>query len=267
MCPGTGRCLSHRRVPGYGAPMLTRLLWDPLPDSLPVVPRRFPRLRRLAAQVATAVATARLSAQERVDRRVRRGAVQALVREAYLATVAEQDAEHRDPDAFAQVWRVRLASLLEQDEVEVTGWSEITVADLDVVVAWSLYEAARRARQQTIENASATPSRPILMGGPPAFTFTFTFEIVGATDGALGDVKYGVCPACCVGLLYNIGFAPDWQFSGLGTLALGQLEARHPGLTWYTSGQYTWSRGFYQRYRQDSTSPWTAEQHPCPHFE
>lgn len=198
---------SRATVPRAGA-----LLWDPLPGSLPAAPGRFRRLRHLAALVTTATTAAGLSAQGRVDRRVRRGAVQALVRAAYLATVAEQDAEHRGPDMFARAWHAHLASLLEQDKVEVTGWSEITIADLDVEdteLAWSLYEAAGRARKQTIENASATPSRPIPVGSPPASAFTF--EIVGDTDGTLGDVKYGVCPSCRIGLLYNIGFAPDWQ--------------------------------------------------------
>lgn len=149
----------------------------------------------------------------------------------------------------------------------MSGWSEITIADLnaqDIQLAWNPQEAASRARQQTIAAASATPSRPIPMGDPPASTFAF--EIVGGTDGQLGDVKYRACPSCRVGLLYNIGFAPDRQFSGLGRLALGQLEARHPDLTWYTSGQHSWARGFYNRYRQDSTSPWTEEQHPYPHL-
>jgi hypothetical protein len=62
--------------------------------------RRFPRLCELAAAV-TADRTP-VSEQERVDRRVRRGHVQALVREAYLAAVAEQDSEHRPPAAFTQ---------------------------------------------------------------------------------------------------------------------------------------------------------------------
>lgn len=58
---------------------------------------------------------------------------------------------------------------------------------------------------------------------------------------ALSNVKYAVCPACRAGLLYNIGFAPDWQFSGLGRLALRELETRHLELIWYTSGQHSWA--------------------------
>jgi len=26
------------------------------------------------------------------------------------------------------------------------------------------------------------------------------------------------------------------------------------------------AQGFYDRYRQGSASPWTEQQHPCPHF-
>lgn len=77
---------------------------------------------------------------------------------------------------------------------------------------------------------------------------------------------YGTCQPCRVGLLYKITFSPDWQFCGLGRLALSQLEDRHADLTWYTTGQLSHARGFYDRYRRRSTSPWTTSQHPCPHF-
>jgi hypothetical protein len=79
-------------------------------------------------------------------------------------------------------------------------------------------------------------------------------------------VIYGTCQACRTGLLYKITFPPDWQFCGLGRLALSQLEHRHAGLTWYTTGQLSHARGFYDRYRRGSASPWTTSQHPCPHF-
>jgi hypothetical protein len=79
--------------------LLVRLLWDPLPDTLPALGRRrFPGLRDLVA--AMTANTAPMSEQERVNRRVLRGAIQALVRETYLATAAEQDSEHRPPAAL-----------------------------------------------------------------------------------------------------------------------------------------------------------------------
>jgi hypothetical protein len=68
-------------------------------------------------------------------------------------------------------------------------------------------------------------------------------------------------------MLYKIEFAPDWQACGFGRLALSRLEARHPDLTWCTTGQFSDAKGFYDRYRQGSTSPWTDDQSPCPHFD
>lgn len=83
---------------------------------------------------------------------------------------------------------------------------------------------------------------------------------------ALGEITYGICLPCRAGLLYKIGFPPDWQCCGFGRLALGELETRHPGVTWHTTGQYAHTRGFYSKYRQASTSPRTEQRHPCPHF-
>ena len=242
--------------------LMVRLLWDPLPDTLPAPRRRrFPWLRDLAA--AMTASTPPMSEQERVNRRVRRGAIQALVREAYRATVAEQDSEHRPPAAFTQAWHAHLAGLLDQDSVELSGWSPITITGGDTDLAWRLYELASRARQDAIEHAVAAPSRPVERGQQVP---NFEFSIV--SDGSsLGDVTYGICRSCRVGLLYKIGFPDDWQFCGLGRLALSQLEARHPDLTWYTTGQSRHARGFYDRYRQSSGSPWTVRQHPCPHFD
>jgi hypothetical protein len=72
--------------------LMARLLWDPMPDTL-LSPgrRRLRRLRELAA--AMTASPDPVSVEEQVDRRVRRRAVQALVREAYLAAVAEQDSD------------------------------------------------------------------------------------------------------------------------------------------------------------------------------
>lgn len=205
----------------------------------------------------------RLSLDALVDRRVRRGAVQALVREAYQRTVAEQDSARRKPDAFTQAWRAHLADFFDQATIDLHGWSVITVAELDVSLAWRLFEVASQARQHAIEHAAATRSR---RAHRPHQAPAFEFSIVG--DGqSLGDVTYGICRPCGVGLLYKIGFPNDWQYCGLGTLALRRLETRHPGLTWYTTGQSKHARGFYDRYRQDSTNPWIANQHPCRHFD
>jgi hypothetical protein len=71
---------------------------------------------------------------------------------------------------------------------------------------------------------------------------------------------------CGAGLLRKIDFPLDWQFCGLGTRALRELETRHPALTWYTTDQYGPAKSFYERYRQDSDSPWTDGRCPSPHF-
>jgi hypothetical protein len=124
----------------------SRLLSDPLPDPLPAPGSgRFGRLR---ARLAAGMTAPPLPAAELVDRRVRRGAVQALVREPYEATVAEQDGAHRKPAEFAEAWRAHLAHLLGQDSVDLPGWSLITIADLDTGRDLSgLREAPRRHQQ------------------------------------------------------------------------------------------------------------------------
>lgn len=242
--------------------LMVRLLWDPLPDTLPTPGRlRLPRGRELA--IALTAPRVPRSAQEQVDRRVRRGHVQALVRGAYQATVAEQDSHRRPPAAFTEAWRAHLAGLLAQGSPDLPGWGPITLADPDIDLAWDLFGLASRARQDAIGHAAATPSRRVERGQQvPVYEFSIT------SDGSqLGDVTYGICQPCRTGLLYKIGFPADWQFCGFGRLALSQLETRHPRLAWYTTGQLSHAKGFYDRYRQGSASPWTASQHPCPHFQ
>ncbi|WP_433513752.1 GNAT family N-acetyltransferase [Nonomuraea sp. CA-143628] len=243
--------------------MLVQLLWKPLPVSWPeAVPQRPTGLRGLVAwarEVAVGV-----SQDEDVERRVRRGAMQAIVREAFQQTVAEQDSEHRGPAAFAEAWKTRLAAVLAQETVEVTGWGQLTIAELDTGLGRSLYDAASRARAETIARAVVMPGRR--RGADDGPTVSHEFSIAADEDGSLGRVQYAVCEPCGVGLLKKISFSPEWHCCGFGTLALRELETRHPGLTWYTTGQYAHAQGFYQRYRHRSDSPWTANQHPCPHF-
>jgi hypothetical protein len=198
-----------------------------------------------------------------VGRRVRTGVVQALVRNAYRATVAEQDSEHRSPALFAQAWRARLTALLAQVSADPPGSPPITITGSDLDLAWRIYELASHARLNAIESARVTPSRRVQRGKQIP---TFEFSIVSGDD-ALGEVIYGICAPCSAGMLYKIEFAPDWQSCGFGRLALSQLETRHPDLTWYTTGQFKEAKGFYDRYRQDSASPWTDQQNPCPHFD
>lgn len=202
--------------------------------------------------------------RDNIERRVRRGAMQAIVREAFQQTVAEQDSEHRGPAEFADAWKARLIALLAMPTVEVSGWAEINTADLDTGLGWNLYAAAGHARSEAIAQAKATPSRR--RGAHDAPTVSYEFSIAADGDGSRGRVQYAICEPCGVGLLKKISFSPEWQFCGFGTLALRELETRHVGLTWYTSGQYAYAKGFYARYRQGSDSPWTEKQRPCPHF-
>ncbi|RBQ12179.1 hypothetical protein DP939_44350 [Spongiactinospora rosea] len=190
--------------------------------------------------------------------------MQAIVREAFQQTVAEQDDEHRGPAAFAEAWKARLDALLTQETVAVTGWGEIAIAGLDTDLGWSLYQAAGRARAEAIMRAAATPGRRRGPDDGPAVSYEFSIAAEG--EGSLGDVHYAICAPCGIGLLKKISFSPEWHYCGFGTLALREMEARHPDLSWYTTGQYAHAQGFYQRYRRRSDSPWTAGQHPCPHF-
>ena len=240
---------------------MVRLLWDPLPDTLSAPRRRrFPWLRDLAAAMTASAPP--MSEQERVNHRVRRGAIQALVREAYRATVAEQDSEHHPrlplPRRGMLTWQACLIRTVS------SCW---LVAYRDHRRRHRSGLAAVRAGQPRLagrDRARGSGPRP----GQSSAASRCRFEVSIVSDGSsLGDVTYGICRSCRVGLLYKIGFPDDWQFCGLGRLALSQLEARHPDLTWYTTGQSRHARGFYDRYRQGSGSPWTVRQRPCPHFD
>jgi hypothetical protein len=116
---------------------------------------------------------------------------------------------------------------------------------------------------RTVANAVAGPSER----GRPVHADTQLFKLgVGGGGQKVGEATYGTCEPCGVGLLYKIGFPPEWQqYCGFGTLALETIEARHPGLTWFTTLQYEWAQGFYERRRRDNPSQWTANE-PCQHF-
>ena len=243
----------------------TALLWDPLPDPLPAVgPRWFSQFRGVVATIAIRASDTRRSLDELVRRRVERGAVQAVVREAYQAALAEQDDQHRDPARFAEAWRGHLSALLGRAEADVPGWGQVKAHEIDSNLAWELYEVACYARQRAIKRAKPTLSRAFQWGDMQVQAFEFAIVSEGET---LGEVRYGICPPCGTGLLYKISFDLDWQFCGLGRMALRQLEIRHPGLAWHTTPQFGHARGFYDRYREGSDSPWTDKQLPCPHFD
>lgn len=240
--------------------MVTSLLWQPLPWWWPVAPEPPRGLRGLIVRVRDRV---RSELDLDFDRRMRRAATQRLVREVYQHTLAEQQDQRRRPDAFADAWRARLAEALANGSRDVDGWGQITAADVDQDLAWSLLAAVTEGRAQTLRQAVAEPSRTRQMGRTA--TADFEFRVV-AGSVALGRVAYSVCQPCEIGLLRKISFSPEWQFCGLGTLAMRQLEVRHAGLTWYTTPQYADARGFYARYREGSASSWTDQGGLCQHF-
>lgn len=241
--------------------LLDDLLWDGLPDPLPRLERqRSSWWQELVAAVKTRASP--MSEQEKFERRVRRDGIQAVVRHAFQATVAEQDNEHRSPEAFAEAWRLHLSNLLEPITIEISGWSTITVSEDDVRLSWEIFDLGCRGRQEAINNAVMTKAARTERGQPvPTFGFSITSQ-----GTSLGDVIFGCCDECRVGLLYKISIDSEWHCCGFGRRALRHLEGMHPNLAWYTTAQYGWARAFYDRYRQDSSSPWEENQRPCPHF-
>jgi hypothetical protein len=146
------------------ANVLTQLLWNPLPDALPAFGSFFAVPPEPAGMLVTDGAAE--SEPQSVDRRVRTGVVQALVRNAYLATVAEQDSEHRPAALFAQAWRARLTALLARVSAGPPGSAPVTISGSDLDLAWRLYELASRARLSAIESATVTPSRRVCHSDP-----------------------------------------------------------------------------------------------------
>ena len=241
--------------------LMVRLLWDPLPDTLSAPRRRrFPWLRDLAAAMTAAGPDVRAGTGKppRAPGRcpgTRAGSIPGHRRRA----------GQRAPSAGCLYPGVAYSPgrPLDRDSVELSGWSPIAITGGDTDLAWRLYELASRAWQDAIEHAVAAPSRPVERGQQVP---NFEFSIV--SDGELARrCHVRDLPIVPRRPAVQVGFPDDWQFCGLGRLALSQLEARHPDLTWYTTGQSRHARGFYDRYRQGSGSPWTVRQHPCPHFD
>lgn len=160
-----------------------RLLWEPLPASWPQATPKRPRgLRGLIAWAREAAAA--VPQRDDVEGRVRRAMMQAVLREVYQQTLAEQDSEHRKPAEFAEAWKNRLAALLERQTLQVPGWGEITVANLDIGLGWELYAAASRARTEAIARAVATPSR--LQGTDDTPTLSWSSRSLSAEVTHLG---------------------------------------------------------------------------------
>ncbi|MBB4914904.1 Tn3 family transposase [Streptosporangium saharense] len=99
-----------------------------------------------------------------------------------------------------------LADLLAQETVKVSGRSKITVADLDVGLGWSLYEAVSHARSDAVTHAIATPSTP---WGSDSQTLSYEFWITARGEHRLGRVQYEVCEPCGAGRLNKIIFSAE----------------------------------------------------------
>ena len=206
----------------------------------------------------------RLPLDELVRLRVRRGIVQGIVRDAYLATVASQDREHRQPREFTEAWRANLASALESADVDLSGSGPEALTADDTDLAWKLYEAASRGREEALGHVRLKHSQLPRMGSLKSA------DLRGhgheRRRGTRGSQVRDLLP------VRRRPTAKDQLRPGLAVLRAGpailnELEALHPSLTWYTTAQLKDARGFYERYRQNSSSPWTDRQHPCLHFD
>ena len=143
----------------------TKLLWDPLPNPLPAVTSTsFSGLRRRLEILFLMAAESRLPLDELVRLRVRRGIVQRLVRDAYQATVAGQDREHRRPHEFADAWRANLAFALDHADIDLSGSGPEAFTADDINLAWKLYEAASRGREQALGHVKLKHSQLTRMG-------------------------------------------------------------------------------------------------------
>ncbi|GAA3469735.1 hypothetical protein [Nonomuraea roseola] len=241
--------------------MVSSLLLDPLPASWPCQPARPGGLSGLIAQAREIITTFR---GEDFVQRLNRAAMQRVVCEVFQLALDEQETERRKPVEFAQAWKGRLAAMLASETIQLSGRRQpVSVADLDVDLGWSLYAAVDQERAAAIANATATPSsRREWQGSPAAF---YEFWVVGGQE-RLGRVRYATCEGCQAGLIRKISFSLEWQYCGLGTRALDEVQVRHPGLAWYTTDQYGSALGFWERYRQSGDSPWTDRGCPCPHW-
>jgi GNAT superfamily N-acetyltransferase len=85
-------------------------------------------------------------------------------------------------------------------------------------------------------------------------------------DGeTIGHLDYKFCPACKLAYIGKLSIDDDYQGRGLGTRALRQAIATHPGHTWITSGQYDSAKTFW-KLAAKRTGAKLAERQPCQHL-
>ena len=133
------------------------LLREQLPESLPVAKPRgvVDRQREIASYFAADAIRSRMPAQDVVDRRVRRGSIQALVLDAYLATLAEQDC----------AWRKRWPGHMYGGHVAIWPYtSEPPSTGQPSTHADRLYPASSRLRSEICWLASSSRSQKKLLG-------------------------------------------------------------------------------------------------------
>jgi hypothetical protein len=179
-----------------------------------------------------------------------------FVREIYHQQLYENDELRLKPEQFAHAVGGRLDEALSHAPPEV-----------DPHVARALLEHALAERARWIINASFISDQPQrrMSSDPPSIN-RYDFKIQSDDRHSLGNVTYRVCTRCQQGVLDNIAVDAEIGCGGVGQRALDELQRRWAGYELNTTGQRSTARGFYERYRMTSPSPWRYELNGCPHL-
>lgn len=178
-----------------------------------------------------------------------------FVRDLYGEQVADQDECRLKPDLFADALRERLSeALLDRPD------------DVDDRRAWRLIEAALAERARWISTAQFGRDQAQHVGrDAPRCVRRFEFFILVEGEQS-GNVTYTVCIGCRQGVLDNITVDAPIGCAGVGRCALDELQRRWTGFEFNTTGQRSTAKGFYDRYRTASPSPWRSRRDGCPHL-
>lgn len=177
-----------------------------------------------------------------------------VVRTVYNEQLGQQEDLLLKPEQFAATIRTRLIATLQ-------GASE----GVDHTVAQRLLEAALAERERWIATATFGKDKPGYKSRREKPIAAYEFLIL-ADGQQMGNVTYTVCTQCHQGVLDNITVDPDLQCGGVASRALRELERRWPGYTFNTTGQRSTAKGFYDRYRTTSSSPWRSKLDGCVHL-
>lgn len=178
-----------------------------------------------------------------------------FVRDLYNEQLADQDEYRLKPDLFADAVREWLSeALLNQPD------------DVDEHRAWRLLEAALAERARWISTAQFGRDQAQHPGrDAPRCVQRFEFLILVEGEQC-GNVTYTVCIGCGHGVLDNITVDAPIGCAGVGRRALDELQRRWTGFEFNTTGQRSTAKGFYDRYRTTSPSPWRPRRDGCPHL-